>query len=86
MRQITEEVYEGDGVTITLKWTQWKLPRYSYFIDTIPSAPVTFNGNLSVTIKLSYNIQFNVSILATHLCGESNITIFTQLFHFSEYL
>ena len=86
IRQASKEVFEADGVTITLKWAQWK-PLYSYFTDIIPSVPI-MTGNTSVTIKISYNIQYNASVSAMHLYGETNISIFTQLFHYynSEYV
>lgn len=85
IKPMSEVLFEGDSVTVTLKLTEWK-PLYSYYIDVIPSIPVTFNGNKSVMMKMSYNVQYNVSVLSAHLCGENNITVFTQLFHYSEQL
>ena len=78
---MNKEPCKDDGVTVTLEWTQGN-PLYTYHIDTVPQIPLMFSGNANVTLKISYNILYNVSILAEHLCGDSNATIFTQLFYY----
>ena len=83
---MNKEPCKGDGVTVTLEWTQGN-PLYTYHVNTVPQTiPILFSGNANVTLRVSYNTLYNVSVLAEHLCGDSNITIFTQLFYYGKCL
>ena len=84
VRYTNKEPYKGDGVIVTLEWTQGN-PLYTYYIDTVPQIISLFSGNASATLLMSYNTLYNVSVLAEHLCGDSNETIFTQLFYYGRY-
>ena len=83
VRSTKKEPCQGDGVTIALEWTQ-ENPLYTYYIDTDPQSllSLVYNGVTNVTLGMSYNTLYNVSVLAEHLCGDSNVTVFTQLFYY----
>ena len=83
MKSTNKEQCKGDdGVTVTLEWIQTN-PLYMYHIDTVPqTSTFSESRNASVTLGMSYNTLYNVSISAEHLCGDSNVTIFTQLFYY----
>lgn len=83
VRATKKEACQADGVTIVLEWTQ-ENPLSTYYIDIDPQnlLSLVFNGVTNVTLGMSYNTLYNVSVLAGHLCGDSNVTIFTQLFYY----
>ena len=64
--------YEADNVLVMLDWTPED--GVSYNITTIPPVAVIFNASTSVQLTFCYNVQYNVSILAT-LCEQNNATI-----------
>lgn len=77
------EQYEGNGVIVTLEWTQ-ENPLYSYNVSVIPPAEITFTGKARAQMKVSYNTSYNVSVMASSPCGRSDATNFTELYY-SEY-
>ncbi len=73
-----------EDVTVTLLLTELDSP-YSYHVSAIPQLiSRTFNEgtmhNIMVQIEVSYNIHYNVSILASSPCGKNNLTNFTEVY------
>ena len=40
-----------------------------------------FIEHTMVQLKVSYNIRYNVSVLAASACGENNVTMFAEVYH-----
>ena len=54
---------------------------FSYHIHVIPEALYTF-AETGVTIEILFDITYNVTIVATHLCGQAmSIILNTGLFY-----
>lgn len=86
--QITTHVthYETDNILVVLNWTPENGVSYNIIITIIPRTAIAFNARMSIQLALGYNIQYNVSILAT-LCGQSDTTIaFYHVLNFGEYI
>ena len=61
--------YEADNVLVMLEWAP--VDGVSYNITAIPPAAIlAFNRSTIVQLRLHYNTQYNISILAS-LCGQS---------------
>lgn len=74
--------FEIESVVIVLELTPL-LIGYSYNVTVIPQVETRFNGSTQVQLILLYNIEYNVSVVATHLCGQQSEMSFIQL-NFSE--
>ena len=64
-----------NNVTVTLEWTQLKEAMYD--ITVVPPLPISFIGNVSRLLTLSYNTEYNLSVVAITPCG--NATSFIRL-------
>ena len=74
------ELFESDGVTVTLEWHQNPY-FHSYYVSVIPNDIVMrTNGSIHLMLKVPYNTFYNISILATLPCGK-NMTDITELFY-----
>ena len=72
------------GVHVILEWTEEDSITYSYDIMISTSLPLeeTFNGSSKIQLTLSYNIRYNVSVVATHPCGHvSSIVASIELYY-----
>ena len=74
---------ESDGVIITLRWTGDRVHYLShyYHIKVIPPIHPTelnFTGRMSIQLKVSYDIKYNVTVVAVPLCGQSNVIMTTS--------
>lgn len=88
MKILADAEFQIDGIKVTLEWISQENPPYSYHIEVDPQIIVTC-GNSSAIIcmlMLSYNIPYNLSVLAGNLCSEDNLTIFNQKFNYSEFI
>lgn len=73
---------EQDGVVVILKLSpESKL--YSYDVSVTPQLDLTLNGSTVVCLKALYDTSYNISVVATHLCGHE-VMNYTELFY-SEY-
>ena len=79
----TTSMLDAVSVSVVLMWTQinWL---YSYNVSVTPSVEMTFNGGTTVQLILSYNTQYNVSVVATHPCLGRIITKMSVL-HYGKY-
>ena len=73
---ISDEQYEVDNVTITVKWAQ--LLGVMYTIKVSPWVPLVYNGSTSLQLTISYNTDFNLSVEAIAPCRD-NITVSIRL-------
>ena len=80
---LVSQQYEGNGVTVILEWTQER-PLYSYHVNITPQLALMFNESTRVRLTARYNILYNFSVAAAHLCGQHNVTSSTELYY-SEY-
>ena len=80
------EQFERDGVTVILEWTlEYSGTFYSYHVTVVPSVAIlTYSGRVRVQLKVSYDVSYNISVVASSLCGQRNVTAFTIL-HYGEY-
>ena len=74
----TSEEYYDNNVTVMLEWAEEE--GMTYNVNIIPQVPITYTGNTSIQLTLSYNTTHNVSVRATLPCGhEAHIHL--QLFY-----
>jgi hypothetical protein len=75
---------ERDGVIVILWWTEYSpLYQFYYHIDVKPQ-PAVINLTLertSIELKVSYNILYNVTVVAVPFCGQNNVTTSTELIY-----
>ena len=77
------KVFESNRVIVTLEWTQASSFHF-YNVSVIPSQSVEVmsRGSTRVQLALSYNTQYNVSVVATHICGQTyRVTNLTELYY-----
>lgn len=79
------EQYGSETVTVTLLLTELDSLGYSYHVSAIPRLiSKTLIRSTTVEVEVSYNIHYNVSILAASPCGKNNFTNFTEIIYFGE--
>ena len=72
--------FEDDSVTVILQWNEVN-PLYSVNILGIPETQVNISNN-TATLIVSYNVMYNVSVEISHLCDQSSITSFSNLYYY----
>ena len=80
----TSEQFGHDAVSVTLQWIPASFNSlYSYNVIVDPQVQLQFNGSTRVQLTLSYNTLYNVSVVATHLCGQNtnNMITFVELYY-----
>ena len=81
--EVLSEVFESNKVIVTLEWTQISSFHF-YNVSVFPSqsVEVVHDGRTRVQLALSYNTQYHISVVATHLCGQTyRVTNFTELYY-----
>ena len=71
--------FETDGVTITLEWDELN-PLYSVYVTVVPATRVNISGSTAKLI-VTYNVMYNVSIMISHLCGQNNVTVLSEVYY-----
>ena len=72
---------KSDSINITLTCNESVNPAlFSYHINITPETSHTFDET-RVTIEVLFDITYNVSIVATHPCGQAMLIINTELFY-----
>ena len=71
---------EGDGVTVTLHWNQ-ENTLISYNVIIIPQLGVIFIDKtvVQLSVKVPYNILYNVSPVSISPCKQSNVISYIEL-------
>ena len=67
---ISEE-YEANAVTVTVDWTPAQILHnivITYFVNISPTVPIILTGSTSCQLKIPYNIDYNLSIIAATPC------------------
>ena len=65
------ELYFGtENVTILFEWTQEEGLLYNITVVSIPLVPLRFTDSNTVLLTVSYNILYNVSVIASG-CGQT---------------
>ena len=66
------------NITVFLEWTQED--GVSYNVSSLPQVALKFTRNTSVQLTVSYNIQYNVNIVAFEsFCGQKSATTAVEL-------
>ena len=73
--QVISEEHLLDNVTVTVEWTQQIGALYN--VRVMPLVPIVLIGNVSRQLTLSYNMEYNFSVVAVTPCG--NATSFITL-------
>ena len=68
------EQFGTESVTANLEWEQEVDDIVFYDVNVIPHVAIRFTGSTNVQLTLSYNTQYNVSVVAT-LCGKNTTDI-----------
>ena len=75
------EQFERECVTVTLELTELKM-LYSYHINATPQLiSHMLIGHKMVQLNVSYNVHYNVSVLAASPCGKNNVTTFSEIYY-----
>ena len=69
-----------DGVTIILDWDEVD-PLYSVNVTVTPETQVNI-FNSTARLIVAYNVMYNVSVMVSHLCDQSSITIFSEVYYY----
>ena len=80
------EHFEIDNITVILEWTP-ESSLYRYNFSVVPQLEVEWfqNDNTRAHLTVVYNTLYNVSVIATHLCGQNSVTAMIELYY-GEYI
>ena len=71
----SQEEPQSDVINVALMWNapdSVNPALFSYHVDILPNASYSFTrSRTTVTIEVLLNITYNMSIVATHLCGRA---------------
>ena len=72
MLSVSQE-YQADNVTVIVEWAlAQQMDNYISFSTKVsPSVPIALIGNTSRQLIVSYNIEYNLSIVAVTACGNA---------------
>ena len=78
---IVSENLEKDGVTVVLEWTQ---ENDTFYVSVTPHVASTLltSERMRVHLNVSFDILYNVSVLATPNCGQGNNTAASIELHY----
>ena len=71
---------EKEDVTVTLEWDELNYLN-SVNVSIIPETHVNISSSTARLI-MAYNIMYNVSIMVSHLCEQSSVTVFTKMYYY----
>ena len=73
---MVNQILVNNSVTVTLQWPREAGAVYS--VNVLPEAPHTeltnHHNDVVINLTISYNIQYNASIVAISLCGVTTAT------------
>jgi hypothetical protein len=64
---VSEEYYRADNVTVTILWAP--IDNITFSTQVSPLAPIMTTGSTSRQLIISYNTEYNLSVVATTPCG-----------------
>ena len=75
--------FANEAIDILLEWTvQGVIHGLMYTISAFPQADIQYTGMKNANLTLSYNVQYNITIVA--LCGENSSPPLNIEFSFGE--
>ena len=79
------EQFANEAIDILLEWTvQEEIHGLMFNISAFPQTDIQYTGMKNANLTLSYNIQYNITIVA--LCGETSSPPLNIEFSFGEIL
>ena len=68
---------------VTVEWTRGQYFPYSYQVSVhvVPPQEMMLSGRVSVQLALSYDVSYNVSVVASSLCDQGNATALSILYY-----
>ena len=81
---IISKDYAADNVTVIVEWTKQEDTRYTFEVSPPGPVPVMFSGSNLLQLTISYNTEYNLSVLAAAPCKEK-VTAFIKL-NYSKYI
>ena len=67
---------------MTLEWIESRSSlSHEITVDSPTEMIMTFTGSARVQLTLLYNTEYNVSVIATHPCGETSVVTSIQLYY-----
>ena len=80
------EQFGHDSVLVILDYTQEGLSSlYSINVTVAPHASIVFIGRMSIQLTLSYDTLYNISVVATHLCGPVGTATLIELYLYCKF-
>ena len=78
MLRISED-YQADNVTVTVKWDPAQqmdniITLITTTVTVSPLVPIIPTGNTSRELVISYNTEYNLSVVAVTACGNAAAT------------
>ena len=70
---VISEDYIADNVTVIVEWTKQEDTVYCMF-GVSPPVPVMFTGSKRRQLTISYNTEYNLSVIATAPCKDKVTT------------
>ena len=71
MLSVSEE-YQADNVTVTITWAPAELiDDVTFSTKVSPLVPIMSIGSTSRQLIISYNTEYNLSVVAVALCGNA---------------
>ena len=77
------EQLQSDGTNFTLTWTVMQSVNpdlFSNHVSVTPAASYTFD-DMGIMIEITLDVAYNVSIVASHLCGQTTPIVNIGLYH-----
>ena len=72
--------FEDDGVLVILEWEELN-PLYSFNITVTPETQVNISSG-TARLTLAYNSIYNVTVMVSHFCDQSNEIIFSEMYNY----
>ena len=72
--------FETGGVMITLEWDELSA-LYSFNVTVTPETQVNISSG-TARLTLAYNSIYNVTVMVSHFCDQSNETIFSEMYNY----
>jgi hypothetical protein len=73
-------LFDKEDVTVTLEWNELN-PLHSVNVSVTPEAQVDISSS-TARLTVAYNVTYNVSVMVSHLCEQSSVTVFTEVYYY----
>ena len=79
MREQAAE-FEKEDVTVILEWHELN-PLHSINISVTPETQVNISSS-TARLTMAYNVTYNVSVMISHLCEQTSVTVFSEVYYY----